>query len=106
LRGHRVLLAAHGPGAAPVGAARIIARGSPQSTDRTPALAALRVKVVDINISLSAVNRSSPHHAAVRTWWEAAHLAALAIGHGATLVSCDSDFARCPKLRRLEPIAT
>ncbi len=31
------------------------------------------------------------------------HLAALAISHGATLVSFDNDFARFPNLRRTHP---
>ncbi|HET8929502.1 MAG TPA: type II toxin-antitoxin system VapC family toxin [Acidimicrobiales bacterium] len=34
-----------------------------------------------------------------------AHLAALAIEHGATLCSCDSDFARFPGLDWIDPIA-
>jgi toxin-antitoxin system PIN domain toxin len=34
-----------------------------------------------------------------------AHLAALAIEHGATLCSCDNDFARFPGLRWLDPLA-
>jgi toxin-antitoxin system PIN domain toxin len=34
-----------------------------------------------------------------------AHLAALAIGHGLTLCSSDSDFARFPKLRWFNPLA-
>lgn len=34
-----------------------------------------------------------------------AHLAALAITHGATVVSCDSDFARFPGVRWLNPLA-
>lgn len=33
-----------------------------------------------------------------------AHLAALAISHGATLVSCDSDFARFEGLRWHNPV--
>ena len=33
-----------------------------------------------------------------------AHLAALAIEHGATLCSCDSDFARFPGLEWIDPI--
>jgi toxin-antitoxin system PIN domain toxin len=33
-----------------------------------------------------------------------AHLAALAIEHGATLCSCDSDFARFPRLRWQDPL--
>ncbi len=33
------------------------------------------------------------------------HLAALAIGHGATLVSCDTDFARFTKVRWENPLA-
>jgi toxin-antitoxin system PIN domain toxin len=33
-----------------------------------------------------------------------AHLASLAIAHGAVLVSCDSDFARFPKLRWQNPL--
>jgi hypothetical protein len=33
-----------------------------------------------------------------------AHLAALAIGHGATLVSCDADFSRFPGLRWENPV--
>jgi predicted nucleic acid-binding protein len=33
-----------------------------------------------------------------------AHLAALAISHGAVLVSCDADFARFPKLRWPNPL--
>lgn len=33
-----------------------------------------------------------------------AHLAALAIGHGAVLVSCDSDFGRFKGLRWLNPL--
>ncbi len=33
-----------------------------------------------------------------------AHLAALAIGHGATLVSCDHDFSRFKKLRWENPL--
>ncbi len=33
-----------------------------------------------------------------------AHLAALAISHGAELVSCDADFARFPKLRWRNPL--
>ena len=32
-----------------------------------------------------------------------AHLAALAISHGATLISFDNDFARFPGLRRINP---
>lgn len=35
-----------------------------------------------------------------------AHLAALALTHGATLVSCDNDFARFPGLKWLNPVAT
>lgn len=35
-----------------------------------------------------------------------AHLAALAIGHGATLVSCDHDFARFKKLRWVNPVSS
>jgi toxin-antitoxin system PIN domain toxin len=34
-----------------------------------------------------------------------AHLAALAISHGAVLVSCDTDFARFPGLRWENPLA-
>ncbi len=34
------------------------------------------------------------------------HLAAMAIGHGATLVSCDTDFARFTKVRWENPLAT
>ncbi len=34
-----------------------------------------------------------------------AHLAALAIEHGATLCSCDSDFARFPGLEWMDPLA-
>ena len=34
-----------------------------------------------------------------------AHLAALAIGHGAELCSCDSDFGRFPGLRWTDPLA-
>jgi len=34
-----------------------------------------------------------------------AHLAALAITHGATLATCDNDFARFPALRRVDPRA-
>jgi toxin-antitoxin system PIN domain toxin len=34
-----------------------------------------------------------------------AHLAALAIEHGATLCSCDTDFARFPGLDWIDPIA-
>ena len=34
-----------------------------------------------------------------------AHLAALALSHGATLVSCDADFARFPGLRWRNPLA-
>jgi len=34
-----------------------------------------------------------------------AHLASLAIAHGATLVSSDSDFARFPRLRWENPVA-
>jgi toxin-antitoxin system PIN domain toxin len=34
-----------------------------------------------------------------------AHLAALAIGHGATLVTCDSDFSRFSNLRWENPLA-
>jgi hypothetical protein len=33
-----------------------------------------------------------------------AHLASLAIAHGAVLVSCDSDFARFPRLRWQNPL--
>jgi len=33
-----------------------------------------------------------------------AHLAALAIEHGATLCSCDNDFARFPGLRWVDPL--
>ena len=142
------------------------------------------MRVVDLNVLVYAVNRSSTHHEIVRAWWEAAHrddepiglawvvlngfirlstragvfpsplsveaactrverwlqspatrliaeteehwlhlrrmlselgsagnlttdahLAALAVSHGATLVSCDTDFARFPGLRWLNPIA-
>lgn len=141
------------------------------------------MKLVDLNVLLYAVNRSSPHHDTVRSWWDDAHdgdepiglawivlsgfvrlstrsgifprplsveeactrvdrwlrapatrvvgeteehwrhlkllltelgtagnlttdahLAALAIGHGATLVSCDTDFARFSGLRLLNPL--
>jgi hypothetical protein len=34
-----------------------------------------------------------------------AHLASLAIAHGAVLVSCDTDFARFPKLRWENPLS-
>lgn len=34
-----------------------------------------------------------------------AHIAALAIEHGATLCSCDTDFARFPSLDYLDPLA-
>jgi toxin-antitoxin system PIN domain toxin len=34
-----------------------------------------------------------------------AHLAALAIEHGATLCTCDRDFTRFPNLRTLNPLA-
>ncbi len=34
-----------------------------------------------------------------------AHLAALAISHGATLVSCDTDFARFPQLHWVNPLS-
>lgn len=34
-----------------------------------------------------------------------AHLAALAIEHGAELNSCDTDFARFPGLRWIDPLA-
>jgi uncharacterized protein len=34
-----------------------------------------------------------------------AHLAALAIEHGATLCSCDNDFSRFPGLRWVDPLA-
>jgi toxin-antitoxin system PIN domain toxin len=34
-----------------------------------------------------------------------AHLAALAIAHGATLVSCDADFARYRQLRWMNPLS-
>jgi len=142
------------------------------------------VKIVDLNVVLYAVNRSSAHHGVVRSWWEDAHrgdepiglawmvlsgfvrlsmrpgifprplsvrqacgrverwlnapvtrlvteteehwrhlkvlltelgaagnlttdahLAALAISHGATLVSCDADFARFSGLRWHNPLA-
>jgi uncharacterized protein len=33
-----------------------------------------------------------------------AHLAAIAIGHGAEIVSCDTDFARFPGLRWFNPV--
>ena len=141
------------------------------------------MKIVDLNILLYAVNRSSPHHSTIRSWWETAHredepigltwvvlsgfvrlstrsgifpqpltveqacarverwlqapatrvvveteehwrhlsalliklgaagnlttdahLAALAISHGATLVSCDTDFARFSGLRWHNPM--
>jgi len=140
------------------------------------------MRLVDLNVLLYAVNRDSPQHEAVRSWWEAAlsgdepvglswlvllgflrlatsahvfprpltpdqaverveawlahpnvrvvhereqhwpilrellaqtgtagnlttdaHLAALAISHGATLVSCDADFGRFPHLRWQTP---
>jgi toxin-antitoxin system PIN domain toxin len=35
-----------------------------------------------------------------------AHLAALALEHGATLVSCDTDFARFPHLRWENPVGS
>lgn len=35
-----------------------------------------------------------------------AHLASLAVAHGATLVSCDTDFARFARLRWESPLAT
>lgn len=35
-----------------------------------------------------------------------AHLAALAVEHGATLCSCDTDFARFPGLDWLDPLAS
>jgi len=35
-----------------------------------------------------------------------AHLAALAVEHGATLVTTDRDFARFPDLRTLDPLAS
>jgi uncharacterized protein len=142
------------------------------------------MKLVDLNVLLYAVNRDSPGHETVRSWWEAvlaedepvglpwvvllgflrlatnaqvfasplsasqaidrvdawlrrpnirlvretdehwrtlkgllgeagtagnltmdAHLAALAISHGATLVSCDADFGRFSGLRWENPAA-
>ena len=68
------------------------------------------MKLVDVNIFLNAVNAASPFHSAIRPWLENAleddepHLAALAISHGAELVSCDTDFARFPKLRWRNPL--
>jgi predicted nucleic acid-binding protein len=35
-----------------------------------------------------------------------AHLAALAIEHGCALASTDSDFARFPKLKWINPLST
>lgn len=141
------------------------------------------MKLIDLNILLYAVNEDSPHHGAIRVWWEEAlngdeslglpwvvllgflristnrdifprpldsdsaldkihtwlsldstrllpekdehweilrslleetgtaanlvtdaHLAALAISYGATLVSCDNDFARFKRLQWENPI--
>jgi len=51
------------------------------------------MRLVDANLLLYAVNSSAP-----------AHLAALAIEHGAELCSADGDFARFPGLRWHNPL--
>ena len=147
-------------------------------------LAARKVKIVDLNVLLYAVNRDAAHHERVRRWWSGnpwrarnrslawvvvlgflrlatnphvflhpmtpdealervavwlahantqlvaetddhwrvlrellretgtagnlttdAHLAAIAIAHNATIVSCDADFSRFPRLRWENPAA-
>lgn len=64
--------------------------------------------------SVVAVHPGARHAAALRELLSAvgtagnlttdAHLAALAIEHGATLCSCDADFSRFPGLRWVDPL--
>jgi hypothetical protein len=90
------------------------------------------VKLLDLNLLLYAVNRDSPRHEPARAWVERvltedepvalpwvvilrsgasgnlttdAHLAALAIEHGAELCSTDADFARFRRVQWLNPLA-
>ena len=84
--------------------------------------------LIDANILIYAVNADAPLHRKSRSWLESAlsgpetlglflrlttrpgnltsdaHLAALAIEHGAELYSSDSDFARFPGLRWRNPL--
>ena len=72
------------------------------------------MKLIDANILLYMINQDLAHHAKLRSWWETqldgnltsdAHLAAMAIGHGAVLTSCDRDFSGFPELRCENPLA-
>ncbi len=56
--------------------------------------------LIDANLLIYAVNEDAPSHVT-----SDAHLAALAIEHGAELCTADNDFARFKRLRRRNPLA-
>jgi predicted nucleic acid-binding protein len=81
------------------------------------------MKLLDLNLLLYAVDHAAPLHQKARPWFEEllsgreavgfawnvnltsdAHLAALALEHGAQLCSTDRDFARFPGLRWINPL--
>ncbi|MGM0575326.1 MAG: hypothetical protein ACQEXJ_06320 [Myxococcota bacterium] len=83
------------------------------------------MRILDVNLLLYATNRDLPHHTRAKTWFDATlgadelvglpwvvllaflrlSTSALAIEHGATLCSADSDFGRFRQLKWRNPIA-
>jgi len=65
------------------------------------------VILLDAKVLLYAYLARSEHRAAqvLGALTSDAHLAALAIEHGATLCTCDRDFTRFPGLRILNPLS-
>ncbi|MGH9164539.1 MAG: PIN domain-containing protein [Acidimicrobiales bacterium] len=57
------------------------------------------MKLLDVNLLLYALDTASSRHLTTD-----AHLAALAIEHGAELCSCDVDFSRFAGLRWSDPL--
>ena len=53
----------------------------------------------EVNVLLHSVNSAAPQHARASALVSDAHLATLAIEHGAALLSFDADFARFAGLR-------
>ena len=73
------------------------------------------MKLLDVNLLIYAVDEDSARFAQAHPWVEGvlggretvaldAHLAALAIEHGAELNSCDADFSRFAGLRWTDPL--
>ena len=66
------------------------------------------MRLPDVNVLLYAADRNSPHHERTAPYVESMlggrETAALAIEHGAELVSADRDFARFSGLRWHDPL--